>query len=122
MLLLMSPLTWAADEVESVSFSGQVLPLLMRECSYCHMREERYGYLAIDPQNGWNNLVNVPAYGYPKMMRVQPGEPDQSYLWMKLTGEHMQLGAEGWRMPFFPLPEAELDLVRRWIAQGALDN
>ena len=121
LVLLWHPV-WAAGEVESVSFSEQVMPLLMRECSYCHMREDSYGYLVFEPDNTLGNLVNVPAFAYPQMMRVQPGSPDQSYLWKKLTGEHLQLGAEGWLMPYFRWPDNNLELVRSWIEQGALDN
>lgn len=125
LLLLMLQPAWAQEQQQGpapVSFSAQVLPLLMRECSYCHMREDRYGYLVIDPESTWSNLVEVPAYAYPQMMRVLPGSADQSYLWKKLTGEHLQLGAEGWLMPYFRWSDQNLELVRRWIEEGALDN
>jgi len=105
-----------------VSFSTQVLPMLMRECGYCHMREERYGYLVIEPESAHANLVGVPASGYPAMQRVEPGAPERSYLWMKMTGKYLDLGAEGWRMPFFPLAEANMELIRLWIEQGARNN
>jgi hypothetical protein len=105
-----------------VSFSKQVLPVLMKECGYCHMREERYGYLVIDPESAYTNLVGIPAHAYPKMKRVQPGAPERSYLWLKITGEYLALGGEGWRMPFGPVSPSDTDLIRLWIQQGAPNN
>jgi hypothetical protein len=46
-------------------------------------------------------------------------EPANSVLYLKLTGD----SSTGTRMP--PpglLPQAQQDLVRDWIAEGALDN
>lgn len=51
--------------------------------------------------------------------------PEQSYLWHKVAGTHATLhactsGRCGGRMPpTAPLTDAELDLVRAWIAAGA---
>ena len=56
------------------------------------------------------------------MPRVTPGAPGRSYLWLKLNGEHLALGAKGWRMPFFPLAESDLNVIRTWIEEGANDN
>ncbi len=120
LLLLLSAQSTRAES--DISFSRQVLPVLMRDCGYCHMREERYGYLVIDPESAHANLVGVPAYGYPALQRVEPGSPERSYLWMKLTGKYLELGGEGWRMPFFPLGEADMHTIRRWIEQGARNN
>lgn len=112
----------AAPADMPVSYREQVLPILMRECSYCHLREERYGYLAIDAEVALDNLVNVPAFGFPEMVRVAPGSPQASYLWLKLTGEHLERGGKGWMMPYQPLPAADLELIRKWIEQGAVDD
>ena len=120
--MLLWPLVGLADPASGVSFSRQVLPIMMKECSFCHMREERYGYLVIDPESAYGNLVGIPAHGYPAMQRVVPGAPERSYLWLKLRGEHLALGAEGWPMPFFPLAGPDMELIRQWIEQGAADN
>jgi hypothetical protein len=122
-LLLLTLLSGGGAHAErEVSFSEEVLPLLMRECAYCHMREERYGYLVFEPETAYGNLVGVPARGYPAMQRVEPGAPDRSYLWMKMTGKYLDLGGEGWRMPLFPMAESKMDTVRLWIEQGAPNN
>jgi hypothetical protein len=105
-----------------ISFRQQVLPILMRECSYCHMREDNYGYLVIEGAQSWSNLVNVPASELPAMNRVEPGNPEQSYLWLKLSGKFIEAGGSGWAMPFNPMLAADKAIVHDWIEQGALDN
>jgi hypothetical protein len=105
-----------------VSFKRDVLPLLVQRCGYCHMREDRHGYLTIDSELAYLSLVNVPAMSYPQMKRVEPGKPDKSFLIYKMTGEHTRLGAEGRAMPSWPLPPEYIDLLRQWIKQGARDN
>lgn len=64
-------------------------------------------------------LVDVPARGRSGLSLVVPGDPGTSYLWCKLIGECVE--REGARMPALaaPLPAAELETVRAWIAAGA---
>ena len=53
------------------------------------------------------------------LLRVAPGDPDHSYLLLKLEGK---LGPdEGVQMPLVggPLPASAIDAIRRWIAAGA---
>jgi hypothetical protein len=87
-------------------------------CSGCH------------PPNGGMDLrsgqthastVNVPSSEQPSLMRVKPGDPDNSYLVRKLAGGP---GISGSRMPQGgPFLSAQtLQMVRDWISQGALNN
>jgi hypothetical protein len=50
-----------------------------------------------------------------------PGNPDQSYLYKKITGAPDIVGS---RMPLAggPLSAADIDLVRQWIQAGAPNN
>jgi hypothetical protein len=54
-------------------------------------------------------------------MRVVAGNPDASYLVMKLEGTHLANGGSGGQMPFGapPLPPEQIAKVRQWIAEGA---
>ena len=67
-------------------------------------------------------LVNVPSREKPQLMRVKPGDPDNSYLIHKLEGGPNILFA---RMPQngppFLTPEQIL-VIRRWIQIGAPNN
>lgn len=64
-------------------------------------------------------LVNVRATSEP-IVRVIPGNPDGSYLVIKLEGRQ----SVGSRMPQTgsPLDSIDLTNIRNWIAQGALNN
>ena len=64
-------------------------------------------------------LVNVPAVAEPEL-RVIPGDPDMSYLVVKLEGRQVA----GSMMPqgAAPLDEIDLTNIRNWILQGAENN
>jgi len=53
------------------------------------------------------------------LLRVAPGDPDHSYLLLKLEGT--LAAGEGVPMPLVggPLPASAIDTIRRWIAAGA---
>jgi hypothetical protein len=61
-----------------------------------------------DEQEGYDDLLNGPP------RRVVPGNPAGSPLMVRLQG------IEGQRMPpDAPLPAADVELIRRWIEEGA---
>jgi hypothetical protein len=116
-----SPESNAASE--TVSFSQEVLPVLMDRCAICHQAEDRHGYLVVDLNNTLAGIVNVPSFSVPALMRVEPGNPEQSYLWLKLTGKHYEVGGSGWKMPYMSrLTKQQLQAIYDWIDQGAKDN
>ena len=69
-------------------------------------------------QASFDNLVNIASLEVPALLRVMPGDPDNSYLIQKLEGT----AAEGDRMPLDssePLDPATIAAIRQWIADGA---
>ncbi|MFU8765256.1 MAG: hypothetical protein ACNA7T_12065 [Haliea sp.] len=110
-------------DIGAVSFSTEITPLLTRRCAVCHITGEEPGELALVPGSAYASLVDIPSQ-QSTLLLVDPGEPAKSYLYHKLAGSHVEAGGEGARMPFAspPLPDAQLQLVRRWIQEGALDN
>lgn len=66
-------------------------------------------------------LVNVASIQQPALDRVEPGDPDNSYLIRKLEGgpnisaSRMPQGG-----PF--LNQATIDMIRQWISEGAPNN
>ena len=70
--------------------------------------------------NSHGSIVGVPAE-QAALDRVEPGDPDASYLIDKLEGNQ---AANTQRMP--PggpfLDQATIDMIRQWITDGALDN
>ncbi|MFQ5456505.1 MAG: hypothetical protein ACE5EA_09960 [Nitrospirota bacterium] len=83
----------------------------------------------IDTKRGLNlkfgksreNLVDVDSDEKPGVGRVVPGDPDNSYLILKLEGNS---NIDGERMPLngSALTNEEIAVIREWITNGALDN
>jgi hypothetical protein len=67
------------------------------------------------------NLVNVRSAQNPNFIRVLPGKPEQSLLYLKISQPNPPVGAQ---MPLGqnPLPLEERLKIWAWIIQGALDN
>lgn len=87
----------------------------------CHDAVTASGGLVLDAGTAHGNLVGVDSTGVPALHRVEAGDPDASYLMMKLDGAP---GIVGERMPLGQpiLPQDVRDAIRVWIADGALDN
>jgi len=90
-------------------------------CSVCHVGGSAPQGLRLDAANSYNLLVGVPSTEVPSILRVKPGDPDNSYIIQKLEGH----AAVGKQMPFgCPttqpcLPTSTIAFVRQWITNGA---
>jgi hypothetical protein len=86
-------------------------------CSGCHVGGGAPEGLRLDAADAYNLLVGVPSTEVPSIMRVKPGDPDNSYIIQKLEG-HAAVGAQ---MPFDGpyLSSATIAFIRQWIADGA---
>lgn len=88
-------------------------------CTQCHTGASAPEGLRLDSeQASYDSLVEQASGQQPELMRVAPGEPDQSYLVRKLEGA---ASIDGQQMPLgqTPLSEAQIADVRDWIANGA---
>jgi hypothetical protein len=87
-------------------------------CSKCHIGASAPEGLQLDAAHSYNLLVGVPSVEEPNLLRVDPGNPDQSYMVLKIEGAP---GIEGGQMPLgeTPLPQATIDAIRQWISNGA---
>lgn len=111
-------------EPEVPSFRDELAPVLQSTCAFsgCHgpgPPAPQMGML-LTQEAAYGNLVNVPSVEVPALMRVQPGDPDASYLIQKLEGT----AAVGSRMPLIgpPLAPEVILAFRQWIAASAPDN
>jgi hypothetical protein len=86
-------------------------------CSACHAGATAPQGLRLDAGNSYALLVGIPSNEVPSVLRVKPGDPDNSYLIQKLEG-HARVGAQ---MPFGgpPLPATTIAFIRQWILNGA---
>jgi mono/diheme cytochrome c family protein len=91
-----------------VDFATQILPIFARACADCHGPKKASGGLQLTTGG------RIKKGGITGPLLV-PGKPDKSYIIDRLLGR----GGED-RMPQKgePLAAEELELVRRWIAEG----
>lgn len=84
----------------------------------CHVGAAAPQGLRLDEASSYAMLVGVPSNQAPTQLRVDPFNPDNSYLIQKLEGT----AAVGGRMPLNGPPyldQATIDVVRQWIGDGA---
>lgn len=105
-----------------VSFEGDVLPILNSYCVMCHLPGAEQGELSLYP-DAWSRLVGNPSV-QSSLLRVDPGSPDSSYLYLKLIGTGESVGGSGLQMPFQQpsLDPDQIETIRLWIEQGAKQN
>ena len=105
-----------------VSLAREVAPILTQRCVMCHIAGAAQGGLDLYT-NLWGAIVNVKST-QSALNLVEPGDPDKSYLYLTLTGAQLSAGGNGAQMPFQSgqLDAGQLELIRAWIAQGALNN
>jgi WD40 repeat protein len=98
-----------ADDA-AVSFSKQIAPILVSKCQACHgATEAESGYQVT------NYNASIKA-GDSEVSAVTPGKIDESELFARISSDD-----ESVRMPqeSDPLPAEQIELVKRWIAEGA---
>lgn len=64
------------------------------------------------------NLVNVKSKTYPDILRVKPGDPDNSLVIQRLDGTTVVAVP----LERTSISEDEIRVIRRWIKNGALNN
>ena len=87
-------------------------------CVTCHSGAAAPLGLRLDAAASYANLVDVRSRQNGSLFRVDPGDPDASYLVRKLEGT----AGEGGRMPLNgpAVPQETIGFVRQWILEGAL--
>lgn len=111
-----------------VSFADDVQPILAGTCalSGCHGSNANPSEkpLVLSSGQAYDDMVGVASAGLPTMPRVSPNQPDNSYLVHKIQGTQLSVGGSGDRMPLGqpPLSQLTIDLIRRWITEGAQRN
>jgi len=113
-----------ADLGEPVAYSGVQAVWAEYGCTACHPGVN--SSLDLRGSRSYEELVGIRALEDPELVRVIAGDPGNSFLYLKLGGDPPvgDIPGIGTRMPprAPPIDEADLDLVRRWIEQGAKDE
>ena len=103
-----------------VSYAKDVEPMFLKACSECHGGDSPKKGLDLELGKGFAQLVDVKSQEVPAMVRVKAADPAGSYLWLKVT--HTATEGKGMPRTLFgakKLPQAQLDVIRNWIIQGA---
>ncbi len=100
----------AADASPQVSFINEIAPILKEKCFGCHGAKNPKGKLDMTKYASFRK-------GGTKDDPIVPGHSDDSYLITALTATDKK------RMPpkesGAPLPKNQIELIERWIEQGA---
>lgn len=110
---------------DSASFTQIQENVFAASCavSGCHVGPAAPEGLDLSAGAAYDNLVGVASNQVPELQRVDPGDPDDSYLVIKLEGGNRIADATA-RMPRGrdPLSEDQIATIRSWIADGAPRN
>jgi hypothetical protein len=115
---------------EALSLSGvgtgwldRIRPLLESNCGGCHSQQRAEADLILVGEESYDNIISKPAAGDPEgRPYIEPGNPEGSYLYLKLIGDET---IDGDPMPLDPLTGTrtltgdELAAIEGWITDGA---
>ncbi len=101
----------AASAQEKINYQEHILPIFRNSCLTCHNPDKKKAGLDL---SAWQTAINGSNNG----QVVNPGDPDGSLLYRVVTHQED---------PTMPpkkdkLPDKELDLIKRWIAGGAIET
>lgn len=102
----------ALAQVENPSFAQDVKPIFDKRCASCHSKRTKGGYSVADYDKVMNSGDNPPV--------IVPGDAANSILAQMLRG--IKTPAGGQMPPGRPLAKEQIDLIERWINQGAQNN
>jgi WD40 repeat protein len=95
---------------ESVSYYHQVVPIFKRSCNGCHHPGKMKADLDLTTHAG---ILKGGKHG----LIVKLDQPAKSPLLEEISGEEPSMPKDG-----DPLPKSEVELIERWISQGAKDD
>ncbi|WP_246128411.1 DUF1549 domain-containing protein [Planctopirus ephydatiae] len=112
--------SWAEDqpkegaETKPVSFHSQIKPLLQSRCSGCHQAAKSQGeYILTD----FASMMKPGETGTPSIV---PGKPEASYLISQIQRNDKGQAEMPKGLP--ALSQVEIELMSRWIREGAKDD
>ncbi|MFT5525468.1 MAG: WD40 repeat protein, partial [Pirellulaceae bacterium] len=98
---------------DEVSYYRQVLPILQTHCQGCHQPARRGG------EYDMTDFSALLKGGESDERAILPGNADASYLLQQITPDGDQAEMPKGKPP---LASAEIELIKKWIGQGAKDD
>jgi len=104
----------AAEETAPVSYHRQIRPILQAHCQGCHQPAK--------PEGGYvmTEVALMFASGDSGSPGIVPGKPAESVLVSQITAD--SAGVAEMPKDGKALPAADIELISRWIAEGAKDD
>lgn len=99
---------------EKVSFAREIRPLFMQHCVGCHQPARSQGSYLM------TSRADLLRAGDSNRPAIVPGKPEQSNLIMLITPHNGKPPTMPKNKP--PLSEKQVALIKRWIAEGAIDD
>lgn len=110
---------------EAAPTLSNIQSLFTQNCatSACHTGPNALLGLDLSDGQSFQNLVGVSSLEAPSLQLVSPNFPDSSYLILKIEGS-AKIAAGTMQMPIgrSPLKDSDIERIRAWITEGALDN
>jgi hypothetical protein len=109
---------------EGVTWSARISKILEFNCGGCHGGQTPEAGLNLVGDDVYARLLE-PSTQNTAMPLITPGDPEQSYLFLKLIGDSTIVGNP---MPYNPLTgegtlsEGEIADIQTWIVNGAVEN
>ncbi len=105
---------------ELATFTAVQTRIFDASCAFsgCHGGSSPAMGLDLSSGTAYSNIVNIASSQQPSVDRIEPNQPDSSYLYLKviddpsITGSRMPRGAPA-------LAQELIDLLRDWIERGA---
>jgi mono/diheme cytochrome c family protein len=109
-LMLSVSVSAPAQDKKPVSFEKDVMPILKTSCVSCHKPDKKKGKLDMST---YDALMKGGDQGSP----VKIGDPKKSILIEVVSGKEPEMPEKG-----DPLTPAQIDVLARWITEGAKKN
>ncbi|PYT06399.1 MAG: hypothetical protein DMF49_11270 [Acidobacteria bacterium] len=91
-------------------------------CADCHNPSGIGPFPMVTEEDTYQNTVNVESFEVPGVLRVAPGDPENSYLVWKIEGRKT-ISYDRMPPPYSanpPLTNDQISTIREWIKRGAL--
>lgn len=109
---------------DGVTWEKRIKLILEFNCGGCHNQDDPQGNLTLLGDGVFERLLE-PSEQLPDMQLIEPTDPTQSYLYLKLIGDDR---IQGMQMPYNPLTgegslsQAEISDIETWIINGAIED
>lgn len=101
---------------ETYTHDSDIQTIWNSKCTGCHGTS---GGLSLS--SAFDKIVGE-ASSLSGMDYIEPGDPDNSYLWLKLNGTHTAAGGTGGTMPRGgSMTTSQLNTIETWILEGAVE-